>query len=143
VIVVFGSIKPRPDLSAPESPAPGQTVLGPSMQMEPGGKGANQAVAAARDGAKVVFVGAIGRDGLAEDAVELMRSSGVDISASPHQGRHGCAAICRRSRRPEPDRGRRRCQPGGAPGAGGPTTCSPRPPPFCCNARPTSAKPRR
>ena len=95
MIVVFGSINLDLIFPLPHLPAPGQTVLGPSMQIEPGGKGANQAVAAARDGAKVVMVGAIGRDALAEDAVELMRASGVDTTRVARiKGTTGCAAIC-------------------------------------------------
>src|SRR5882672_7999161 len=95
MIVVFGSINLDLIFPLPYLPAPGQTVLGPTMQVEPGGKGANQAVAAARDGAKVIFAGAVGRDSLAEDAVELMRASGVDISRVARvKGATGCAAIC-------------------------------------------------
>ncbi len=95
MIVVFGSINIDLIFPLPHLPLAGQTVLGPSMQIEPGGKGANQAVAAARDGAKVVMVGAIGRDALAEDAVELMRASGVDTTRVARiKGTTGCAAIC-------------------------------------------------
>ena len=96
MIVVFGSINLDLIFAVPHLPAPGQTVLGPSMRMEPGGKGANQAVAAARDGATVILAGAVGRDALAEDAVELLRDSGVDIARVPRlKGMAtGCAAIC-------------------------------------------------
>src|SRR5258708_2714239 len=65
------------------------------MRIEPGGKGGNQAVAAARDGARVVFAGAVGRDALAEDALALLRRSGVDIARVARVDRAtGCAAIC-------------------------------------------------
>jgi len=95
MIVCFGSINLDLIFPLPHLPVAGQTVLGPSMQMEPGGKGANQAVAAARDGAKVIFAGAVGKDALAEDSVELMRASGVDISRVARiKGATGCAAIC-------------------------------------------------
>jgi ribokinase len=96
MLVVFGSINLDLIFPLPHLPAPGQTVLGPTMRMEPGGKGANQAVAAARDGARVILAGAIGRDALAEDAVELLRESGVDISrvARVKGSATGCAAIC-------------------------------------------------
>ena len=96
MIVCFGSINIDLIFPLPVLPLVGQTVLGPTMRMEPGGKGANQAVAAARDGATVVFAGAVGRDGFAEDAVELMRASGVDISRIIRAKGEatGCAAIC-------------------------------------------------
>jgi ribokinase len=65
------------------------------MQIEPGGKGANQAVAAARDGARVVFAGAVGRDALAGAALALLRQSGVDISRIiGADAATGCASIC-------------------------------------------------
>jgi ribokinase len=65
------------------------------MHAEPGGKGANQAVAAARDGAKVVFAGAVGRDGFAEDALRIMRDSAIDLaSVIATDTSTGCAAIC-------------------------------------------------
>ena len=51
MIVTFGSINLDLVFALPHLPTVGQTVLGPAMQIEPGGKGANQAVAAARDGA--------------------------------------------------------------------------------------------
>ena len=95
MIVCFGSINLDLIFPLPHLPVAGQTVLGPSMQIEPGGKGANQAVAAARDGGTVIFAGAVGKDALAEDAVELMRESGVDISRVARiRGAPGCAAIC-------------------------------------------------
>jgi ribokinase len=95
VIVCFGSINLDLIFPLPHLPAPGQTVLGPRMQIEPGGKGANQAVAAARDGARVVFAGAVGRDALAEDALALLRRSGVDITRVVQADTAtGCAAIC-------------------------------------------------
>jgi ribokinase len=95
MIVCFGSINLDLIFALPVLPLAGQTVLGPSVRIEPGGKGANQAVAAARDGAPVVFVGAVGRDALAEDALALMRRSGIDTSRIiADAGTTGCAAIC-------------------------------------------------
>jgi ribokinase len=75
-------------------PAPGETLLAPGARLEPGGKGANQAVAAARDGAQVLFAGAVGNDGLAQMALAGMLAAGVDMTrvarvAAPT----GCAAI--------------------------------------------------
>jgi ribokinase len=95
VIVCFGSINLDLIFPLPHLPAAGQTVLGPRMTIEPGGKGANQAVAAARDGAGVLFAGAVGRDALAEDALGLMRRAGVDITrVIQADTATGCAAIC-------------------------------------------------
>ena len=58
-------------------PRPGETVTGASFARIPGGKGANQAVAAARLGADARFVGAVGRDDFARQVLEAMRGDGV------------------------------------------------------------------
>ena len=61
-------------------PAPGETVTGGSFARHLGGKGANQAVAAARLGAHVVFVGAVGDDEFGRSAVSDLASEGIDVS---------------------------------------------------------------
>lgn len=95
MIVCFGSINLDLIFPLPHLPVAGQTVLGPDMRIEPGGKGANQAVAAARDGAAVVFAGRIGRDALAEDALRLLRGAAIDLArVLPAERATGCAAIC-------------------------------------------------
>ena len=95
MIVCFGSINLDLIFPLPVLPKPGETVLGPNLTIEPGGKGANQAVAAARDGADVVFAGAIGRDPLAEGALTLLRDAGVDLRRVVESDlATGCAAIC-------------------------------------------------
>lgn len=94
MVVVFGSI--NLDLIFPFAalPAAGETVLTPDIRIEPGGKGANQALAAARDGASVTLVGAVGGDSLAADALVLLRAAGVDLSRAVTTDRAtGCAAI--------------------------------------------------
>jgi ribokinase len=94
MVIVFGSINLDLIFNLPGIPRPGETVLGPSTRIEPGGKGANQAVAAARDGGEVVMAGSVGRDALAEGALGLLRQSGVDlgrVQAVPAST--GCAAI--------------------------------------------------
>jgi ribokinase len=91
---VFGSINLDLIFSLPNIPRPGETVLGPSTRIEPGGKGANQAMAASRDGADVVLAGAVGRDALADEALVLLRSAGVNLERVRRvDASTGCAAI--------------------------------------------------
>lgn len=80
MIVVFGSINLDVVLAVPTLPAPGETVLGPGYAIQPGGKGANQALAAARDGARVALAGAVGRDAFAPLALALLREAGADLT---------------------------------------------------------------
>jgi ribokinase len=95
MIVCFGSINLDLIFAVDHLPAPGETVLGPSMRVEPGGKGANQGVAAARDGAAVAFVGAVGQDALAPQALALLRDAGVDLSrVAALDTSTGAASIC-------------------------------------------------
>ncbi len=94
-VLVFGSVVADMVFPLPHLPRPGETVLGEAMRVLPGGKGANQAVAAARDGAKVAFAGAVGRDALAERALAGMRAAGVDLSrVAEVEAATGCAAVC-------------------------------------------------
>jgi ribokinase len=80
MIVVFGSINLDLIFRMPALPAPGETLLAESLRTEPGGKGANQAVAAARDGGRVALFGAVGRDGFAGEAMAGLEAAGVDLS---------------------------------------------------------------
>lgn len=76
-------------------PAPGETLLGTGGERSPGGKGANQALAAALQGAHVSFVGAVGEDPDADVALASLRAAGVDLAqvgALP-QVRTGLAVI--------------------------------------------------
>jgi ribokinase len=94
MIIVFGSINLDLIFNLPNIPGSGETVLGPSTQIEPGGKGANQAVAAARDGAETIMAGAVGRDALAEGALRLLRDAGVNLDRiRTVDATTGCAAI--------------------------------------------------
>ena len=81
MITVFGSLNVDYIFQVPQLPAPVETVLASNMQVLPGGKGANQAIAAARAGAKVSMVGAVGRDGLSKIALAGLLDAGVDTSA--------------------------------------------------------------
>jgi ribokinase len=80
VITVFGSINLDLIGGVDRLPRPGETVAGTSFSTAPGGKGANQALAAARAGAAVRMAGAVGRDAFAEPALALLRSGGVDLA---------------------------------------------------------------
>lgn len=94
MITVFGSL--NADLVCPVEhlPAPGETVTGPSYSVVPGGKGANQALAAALAGAPVRFVGAVGRDGFREPALSSLKAGGVDLTAMADSDRQtACAFI--------------------------------------------------
>lgn len=77
-IVVVGSSNTDMVVKTPHIPAPGETVLGGEFLMAAGGKGANQAVAAARLGAEVTFVARVGRDVFGEQAQAGFRREGLD-----------------------------------------------------------------
>jgi len=79
MILTFGSINADLIVPVPNLPQPGETVLGGSYSLLPGGKGANQALAAHRAGAEVMLVGAIGRDAFGATAVSSLDSEGVDV----------------------------------------------------------------
>lgn len=94
MITVFGSINLDLIFPMDRLPGPGETMLGADILMQPGGKGANQAVAAALDGADVAMVGAVGSDGLADTALAGLIAAGVDLSrVARAPGITGCAAI--------------------------------------------------
>jgi ribokinase len=79
-IAVLGSANMDLVATAATLPRPGETVLGRDFTMVPGGKGANQAVAAARAGGSCVFVGAIGSDSFGVTLRSRLLASGVDCS---------------------------------------------------------------
>ena len=79
-ITVVGSVNLDFVATAPRLPAPGETVTGATLARHPGGKGANQALAARRLGADVSLVGRVGADALADEALALLRAEGVDLS---------------------------------------------------------------
>src|SRR5947199_7027947 len=76
-LVVVGSVNVDLIVQGPRLPAPGETVTGGKFLTAPGGKGANQAVAAARLGAAVTLVAKVGPDAFGDRAVENLRAEGV------------------------------------------------------------------
>ena len=94
MIVVFGSINVDLVTRVARFPRPGETLAAQSFAIYAGGKGANQALAAALAGATVQLYGAVGRDAFADVALELLGAAGVELTgvarvADPT----GCAAI--------------------------------------------------
>lgn len=79
-ILVIGSLNLDMVVNADHVPLAGETILGRDMTLVPGGKGANQACAAARLGAHVVMLGALGQDGHGRLLEGSLAKSGVDVS---------------------------------------------------------------
>ncbi len=79
-IVVVGSSNTDMVVKSKTLPGPGETVTGGEFLMAPGGKGANQAVAAARLGGRVIFVAKVGTDQLGEQAIDGYEKEGIDVS---------------------------------------------------------------
>ena len=77
-ILVVGSLNADLVVSASRFPKPGETISGEDLQVIPGGKGANQAVAAARLGARVSMLGRVGKDNFGNFLLENLKSNKVD-----------------------------------------------------------------
>ena len=93
-IVVVGSLNLDMVASVPRNPNPGETITGTNFQRFIGGKGANQAVAAAQLGAPVQMIGRHGTDGFAESLLQTLREKGVETAAiTPADGPSGVAVI--------------------------------------------------
>jgi len=86
MILVFGSINADFFLSVKSLPRPGETVLCPSYTFYPGGKGANQAVAAARLGAEVMFAGSVGKDPYGVQVLKSLRDVGINLNRVNSKG---------------------------------------------------------
>lgn len=80
-VCVIGSANMDMTVRADRLPAPGETLHGSSFKTSPGGKGANQAVAAARMGARVTFVGRVGADASGTELRKALGREGVDLTA--------------------------------------------------------------
>lgn len=95
-LVVFGSINQDIVLAVEEFPLPGQTVAAAASNRHIGGKGANQAVAAALAGAETLMIGAVGQDGGGAQALRTLAESGVNVErvAEVHSSATGTAHIC-------------------------------------------------
>lgn len=78
-IIVVGSSNTDMVIKTHHFPAPGETILGGRFLMNAGGKGANQAVAAARLGGRVTFVGKIGDDIFGKQAVQQLEDEGINV----------------------------------------------------------------
>jgi ribokinase len=91
MITVFGSINVDLVCRVAKSPLPGETVLGSDYRLIPGGKGANQALAARRAGASVRLVGAIGDDDMGKVALSELEAGGVDLASV--RRRHGTTGL--------------------------------------------------
>jgi ribokinase len=94
-IVVVGSINTDLVSVTERIPVVGETVLGSSFQIHPGGKGANQAVAVARLGYPVRMIGCLGSDSFGREARAHLEKAGVDTKlVGTSEGPSGVAAIC-------------------------------------------------
>ena len=83
-VCVVGSVNMDLVFTVDTLPGPGATVLASALAHSPGGKGGNQAVAAARAGATVSFVGAVGEDAAATDLLTHLERNGVDTTGVVH-----------------------------------------------------------
>lgn len=79
-IVVIGSTNMDMVVKATHIPVPGETVLGGAFLMNPGGKGANQAVSVARLGGEVTFISKVGNDVFGKQSTQAFEEEGIDIS---------------------------------------------------------------
>ena len=94
MIVVFGSLNFDFVFTMDHLPTAGETALAQRFQGAPGGKGANQAVAAARDGADVHMVGCVGRDVFGDTLVSSLQDAGVMCLVGRADAPTGCASVC-------------------------------------------------
>ncbi|UWQ17953.1 ribokinase [Jannaschia sp. M317] len=92
-VVILGVFVADASYRADRMPRMGETVMGRSFALGPGGKGSNQAVAAGRAGADVAFVGRIGEDTFGDMAMDLWREAGVTPAVQRGGGATGSAFI--------------------------------------------------
>jgi ribokinase len=92
-LTVVGSINLDLEAKVERLPRPGETLSGATLERIPGGKGANQAVAAARLGAEVRMVGCVGKDANAEEALAGLRQARVELDVREVEPSTGVAII--------------------------------------------------
>ena len=93
-VIVFGGINMDLFAYIPRSTRQGETITASSIEFYLGGKGANQAVAAARLGAEVAFVGTVGKDEFGEKLIKMISSENIDTSLMNYkEGQTGTALI--------------------------------------------------
>ncbi|AGH97524.1 ribokinase [Micavibrio aeruginosavorus] len=80
MLIIFGSVNMDMTLPVPSMPIRGETMVIPAYEITPGGKGANQALAAARMGVQAVLVGRVGKDVYAYETITTIRRQGVVTS---------------------------------------------------------------
>jgi ribokinase len=85
-LVVVGSLNADLVVRSPRFPAPGETIQGEDLATVPGGKGANQAVAAARLGASVAMIGCVGTDAFGASLIENLKRNKVDARGVRREG---------------------------------------------------------
>lgn len=79
-VLIIGSLNADLVVRAPRFPQPGETISGDDLQIIPGGKGANQAVAASRQGANVAMLGRVGSDSFGPFLLDSLKSNQVDVT---------------------------------------------------------------
>lgn len=96
MIVIFGSLNVDMVMRMEHLPRPAETVLCPSYQLVPGGKGANQAVAASKSGGEVKLFGKIGDDEFGRLLMDNFRQTNIDLVGVilDKKNATGCASIC-------------------------------------------------
>ena len=82
-ITIVGSLNMDLMIRVPRIPVPGETIIGGELHTAPGGKGANQAVAAARLGAQVSMVGRVGKDAFGQARLDKLAAHGSVASGDP------------------------------------------------------------
>lgn len=92
-VTVLGSANLDIALRVPALPSAGETVLGAARRSGPGGKGLNQAVAAARAGARTRFVGAVGTDPEGAELLRVLAADGIEAVVRTGHGRTGLAVV--------------------------------------------------
>ena len=83
-VLVVGSSNTDMIIRVPRIPRPGETILGGEFTMAAGGKGANQAVAAARAGGQVTFVARVGDDNFGAQAMTAFKADGINTRFVAH-----------------------------------------------------------